>query len=202
MENEGSLTNQQIRKNRPSRIFGQYVIKHGFQFKFSLIIFAILALSTLVMWLEGYLSISRMVDSKLILDDNIIQQLRLLNGIIGKTGIILIAFVFGAALFLSHFIAGPIYRFEKTFEEIRNGNLNLHVRLRKRDEFQDAADLFNQALISLRQKIRKERDGVDALINKGEILAQELRGAGQTDAAGELEKIINEFRNVPREITL
>jgi len=195
MFQEGSVVSEPIRQNRVSRFFGQYIIKHRFQFKISSIIFVILATSTLVMWFEGHATLNRMVDAGFFPSDDVIQHLRLMNAMIGKTGILILAIAFGFSLFLSHFIAGPIYRFEKTFEEMRSGNLGVIVRLRKRDEFQEAADLLNQALASLRGKLQKERDAANIALVKAAQLSETLRAAGKTAEAAQLDQLMAEFKN-------
>jgi methyl-accepting chemotaxis protein len=46
----------------------------------------------------------------------------------------------------SHRIAGPMYRFEKTFRDIRNGERVTHVHLRRHDEFKEVAHEFSRTL--------------------------------------------------------
>ena len=47
------------------------------------------------------------------------------------------------SIFLSHKIAGPIYRLETDIEELSKGNLRKRVRLRKGDELKTIADQIN-----------------------------------------------------------
>jgi len=58
--------------------------------------------------------------------------------------LLFIAFVF--TIFATHRIAGPIYRIEKTLNQICCGNVKARVRLRKRDEFQSLASSINRLL--------------------------------------------------------
>lgn len=53
-------------------------------------------------------------------------------------------------LFISHRIAGPLYRLEKDINEVKNGNLDIEIRVRKDDEFQDLAKSLNQMIKSIR----------------------------------------------------
>ncbi len=46
----------------------------------------------------------------------------------------------------SHRIAGPLYRFERTFQEVRGGRRIDSVTLRKHDEFKEVAAEFNRLL--------------------------------------------------------
>ena len=126
-----------------------------------------------------------------------IDTLRLLNRVTGQMSVFALALVFGLSLLFSHFIAGPIYRFEKTLEAIRDGDLTIVVRLRARDEFKEMAELFNQALASLRLRLQTERDVVDAAAEKAGKLAESLRQAGHAAEAGELERLISPVRELP-----
>ncbi len=51
--------------------------------------------------------------------------------------------VFVGTILLSHRIAGPMYRFEKTIETLTTGDFSIRIRLRKRDEFHEFAELIN-----------------------------------------------------------
>ena len=63
--------------------------------------------------------------------------------------------VFG--LFISHKMAGPIYRIKKTLLEASKGNVNikeLEFRLRKRDELQDLVDALNKFLDKIYDRMK------------------------------------------------
>jgi nitrogen fixation/metabolism regulation signal transduction histidine kinase len=65
------------------------------------------------------------------------------------------AVTFIITLFVSHRIAGPVYRLEKDIAEVTKGNLNVTFRVRKNDEFQSLAEALNQMVKSLRDKKSK-----------------------------------------------
>lgn len=73
-------------------------------------------------------------------------------------------------LFFSHRIAGPIYRFEHTLHEILNGNLNVEIKLRSKDEFQETAEQFNLMTRALRDRIRR----IDQLSDYAEKQVKEM----------------------------
>jgi methyl-accepting chemotaxis protein len=56
-------------------------------------------------------------------------------------------------IFISHKIAGPFYRFEKTFEEIGKGNLSLRIGLREKDQFSIIAQQINEMNEQLNDRI-------------------------------------------------
>ncbi|NWF76752.1 MAG: methyl-accepting chemotaxis protein [Nitrospirae bacterium] len=61
------------------------------------------------------------------------------------------------SMFLTHRFAGPIYRFEKSVEEMIKGNFNFEVRLRKKDEGKELAYLMNQLLSIMSSRIKELR---------------------------------------------
>ena len=68
-------------------------------------------------------------------------------------------------IFASHRVAGPIYRLEKTLEELINGNFSIRMRLRKGDEFKELEGVMN--------RLAEYLEGVK---KRDEALHQELLG--------------------------
>jgi methyl-accepting chemotaxis protein len=183
-----------------SRLFGQYIIKFRFQFRFSLILLGIMSAAMFVLWMESTAALKRLIESGGISNPDVVIQIELLIEIIGKSAFMLAAIGFGVILFLSHFLAGPLYRFEKVFDEIRDGNLTVVARLRKHDEMQDVADRLNQALAGLRNKFKKDRDAAEAEWAIVEAISKELRAAGDAARADKLDKVLLDRRARPSQI--
>jgi len=103
-----------------------------------------------------------------------------------------ISFIVSLALgfFLTHRLAGPLYRFEQTIKAILSGDLSVRIRLREKDEFQDLALLLNQAIIEIDQRLRAiEAKGYQLEERLDEVLA-ELRDRPQSQViAEELDRI-------------
>ena len=199
---EDMISSDAISPKKVSRFFGQYIVKNRFQFKFSVMIFIFLAVACFTLWFQGHWAVGRMLKVGLVQGEDAILQLHLLNDLVAKTSILALAITFILSLIFSHYIAGPIYRFEKTLEEMRNGNLSVHIRLRKRDEFKETAELFNQTLASLRVKVQKERDGVEASVQKIKAFADKLKKSGKTQEANELEQLVFDVKNNPPQLKI
>ncbi len=60
----------------------------------------------------------------------------------------------GVTLFVSHKIAGPLFRFKQTLKELSSGNFSHQVRLRKDDQLQTFATEFNDMITVIRDKVR------------------------------------------------
>ena len=70
---------------------------------------------------------------------------------------VLILFVLLSAhsVFVSHRIAGPLYRFRKVMKTVASGDLSVRFTLRKKDYLEKEADLFADMIAALRDKGRK-----------------------------------------------
>lgn len=59
------------------------------------------------------------------------------------------------SIFLSHKVAGPLYRIEKFLKGVANGDLSAKLRLRKGDELQDLAEAINDMTDDLKYRVKK-----------------------------------------------
>ncbi|MBI4397529.1 MAG: methyl-accepting chemotaxis protein [Candidatus Omnitrophica bacterium] len=91
--------------------------------------------------------------------------------------IILILLIAWASIYLTHKIAGPLYRFQQSCRHLSSGDLTLRIHLRKFDEAKEIADSFNQMADQLDQSVgrlkRMTQDEQDIRTLK-EKLDQEL----------------------------
>ncbi|OQA42584.1 MAG: hypothetical protein BWY49_00020 [Candidatus Omnitrophica bacterium ADurb.Bin314] len=81
------------------------------------------------------------------------RQQEVLQGILNETNrailwklLLLLAFTAWGSIFISHKIAGPLYRFSKVFNEVEAGNYRSRIFLRKGDEGHPVARELNEAL--------------------------------------------------------
>ncbi|MEW6116912.1 MAG: methyl-accepting chemotaxis protein [Nitrospirota bacterium] len=87
------------------------------------------------------------------------------------------------SVFLTHRFAGPIYRFERSLDEMIRGNLNFEIRLRKHDSGKELASLMNRFIAILASHIAHMRQTSDAL--RDTLTALAASPAGGTES-GEL----------------
>ncbi len=69
--------------------------------------------------------------------------------------IILSALIFIFAIYVSHRIAGPIYRMKFIIRDIGEGKLDTRIYLRKNDELHDLADEINKMQDNLKAILKK-----------------------------------------------
>ncbi len=91
------------------------------------------------------------------------------------------------SLFLSHRIAGPVFRLEKTLEEMAKGNLSLRITLRRKDELKELATSMNGLMSSLSERIRDVRGRADTV--EAEVLKIAERVKNETAGSGEIGEI-------------
>ncbi len=108
------------------------------------------------------------------------------------------------SLYVSHRIAGPLYRFRKTFEEVAGGNLSIKLRIRKHDYLRRDESSINEMIASLRTRVgnvRKHQKDVSARVTtlKSSMTSLELPEAASCleeleKSARELESRLMEFQ--------
>jgi methyl-accepting chemotaxis protein len=86
------------------------------------------------------------------------QQFLVLTRSIGPALVVLIPAAAVFSIYLTHRLAGPLFRIEQTARELIRGNLALRIRLRKGDELHELAGLLNEALDTLEQAFRGIRE--------------------------------------------
>ena len=86
------------------------------------------------------------------------------------------------SIYLSHRIAGPLYRFQITLEEIAGGNMTTRIHLRTTDEAQFLATQFNSTTLYLDQLFskvkniaRENADNPDRLVKRLDEELQKIR---------------------------
>lgn len=153
----------------------QYFIKKGFQFhfiiKFCLLLLAGIILSaTLLFFFNQDTLTSSFHNSRLEIKST---AMSILPAIL-YTNLITLLIASGATiavtLFVSHRIAGPMFRIEKGLAEAAGGDLTHRISFRQKDQMQVLAESFNTMTASLADKI----SGIDAEVEGLEKLAGEL----------------------------
>lgn len=93
--------------------------------------------------------------------DTLHKALRSVNRSLAPKVIILVAVIFIAGIIISHRLAGPMYRFEKSAGAIRDGDLSVNFNIRKTDEMKGAAFTLEEMVESLRKDIQQMKQLAD-----------------------------------------
>ncbi len=150
-----------------------YLINKDFQLRYvGKIIFGIMIMAFVVAMTVYYTTWARIMDAFYELADVARQYAPLFISTNFSLIILLVVFMAVAAVlavFISHKIAGPMFRFERSLEAIAKGDLHFQVNLRKSDEFKYLAEKINDMILQLRTKVQSERA---AILEISELLTQ------------------------------
>jgi methyl-accepting chemotaxis protein len=116
--------------------------------------------------------------------------------------VVIFVFLIGVlSIFVSHKIAGPVYRLERSAKILASGDLTHSVKLRHGDELRDLEEAFNSMSDSLRRMVTKDREVIGRLVTAGNRLNETMKKKklDPTEVEGvahELYAIIEELRLV------
>ena len=140
-----------------------YLIKKGLQFRYIGIVFALAFLASIVTGYTVFATGWTLLGEKLASvypQGRLIEVLRAANMALIRNLLFVSPLIFLFPLFFSHRIAGPIYKIEKSIDEIARGNLALKIKLRKGDEFQDLADIMNVMTENVNATVASSKEAV------------------------------------------
>ncbi|HBR16885.1 MAG: hypothetical protein A3G39_07270 [Deltaproteobacteria bacterium RIFCSPLOWO2_12_FULL_43_16] len=165
--------------NRPPFRRRNYFIKKKFQIDFSIkfliiiVIEAVLAIGLFLYLSKGTLTTGYLgAELKIASTYDFFLPMLLFSNlvIVGVTGIIGIIVL----IFLSHKIAGPLYRFENVLGEIGKGDLTHRFKLREKDQFTELQNSINILTGILDKKVgnlKSEVSEISQLVSKTEAVA-------------------------------
>ncbi|WP_432823387.1 hypothetical protein [Trichloromonas sp.] len=90
----------------------------------------------------------------------------------------------GFSIFVSHKVAGPVYRLKKGLKEIAGGNLGVQIHLRQWDDLKDLADCTNQLAKELRTFVAALHDNQGLLLDYLHELEAEVEKKAFTPEEG------------------
>ncbi|MFA5859159.1 MAG: HAMP domain-containing protein [Elusimicrobiota bacterium] len=156
----------------------QVVVKHGFQFRYVLFVFlAVLFAGLLISW-DVYYTMGRVMFSQ-VNHPEIYSMISKVNTQIISKLVLYLLLVIIVSIFVSHKIAGPLYRIEKSSEILGLGDLTHRVKLREGDELKDVAEKLNHMVEQLQTKVGENKNVVAECLEQLqhiEVLAQKCGG--------------------------
>ncbi|MBF0498924.1 MAG: methyl-accepting chemotaxis protein [Candidatus Riflebacteria bacterium] len=179
-----------------------FLIKTGLQLRYmGIIVSTMLLVAFGVGWIIYYTSWSRISDTPDLTIDKLATIFDDVNGLLLKWTVFFAFLIAGLSVFVSHKIAGPVYRFERSARIIASGDLTHRVKLRHGDELFDLQEAFNSMSESLRGMICKNREAISRLIASGTHLSETIKKkkcdpVELENVAQELYAVIEEMRQV------
>jgi methyl-accepting chemotaxis protein len=114
-------------------------------------------------------------------------------------GLVYAVFIFLFSIYLSHKIAGPLYRLENDVKTLaQDGDLTRMFRLRKRDEMQGMAEALNTLVTRFREKLVESTRIREHELENLRKVAQELAEGSKEkeEKLRQLEEIAERLRKV------
>lgn len=96
--------------------------------------------------------------------------LKAVNRSLLPKALLLAVLIFIAGIFVSHKIAGPLYRIERSAAAIRGGDLTVNFHVRKDDEMRSTAHILDDMVDKLQADINKIKAASTALEEKVDAL--------------------------------
>ena len=95
-----------------------------------------------------------------------------------------------STIFISHRIAGPLYRFKKVLSSLGEGDFSLACKIRLKDSLQDVAVVFNDMITSVRKKLNLIDKDLKNL--KGKLEVGDLKEIKKS--VSEVDKALHNFK--------
>lgn len=189
---------------RPKFRRTRYFISAKYQLKYIgiilLFMFLAVGMSTLTVYFTG-MSIFAEKLSNVYPQARVVPLLNMINYRTLMHMLLLIPVVAFIGTYLSHKIAGPVYRLERYLTDMAAGKLTSHITLRKGDEFTGVADKINDLTDSLRVTLSSQRTSLDKIMSELEAVKKMADSrASIQDIDANIDKINNEIRALEREL--
>jgi methyl-accepting chemotaxis protein len=156
-----------------------YIINKEFQLKYLFTIISMIAISVLsvsfitfyVIWDNVIKEFFFIPEAAKKLTDIFIRT----SEIAGGFTLLILAIFAVAGIFLSHRVAGPLYRVERVAEELSKGNLDVNVRFRKSDELHSLADSMNKMIGGIKGMVVEDKKIIGNLSSVSEKLSIDVK---------------------------
>ena len=152
-----------------------YFIKKEFQAKFILKFCALVMLTATISAVLIYLFLSHSVttvfeNSKIIIKTSteFIMPGLILSSLVSVVLVSLATII--VVLFMSHRIAGPLYKLENSLEKMGEGDLSFDISFRKNDEAKVLSEVFNKT----RQRLNSMISGIKKSLKEGRDVSEKL----------------------------
>ncbi len=178
-----------------------YLISMKFQLKYVglilLFMFVVALLSGYTVYYTGWMLMGEKL-SNVYPQGRLVAMMRTINTTLMTRMLLVTPFVILIAVFLSHKIAGPIYRIEKFLKGVSSGDLRARLRLRKYDELQDLAEAINDMTDDLKTRLHK----IKGLVNMADLELERLRAvlAKQTPDINNVKSEVEALGNSIKEL--
>ena len=108
--------------------------------------------------------------------------------------LIFLAMSFLVSIFMSHRIAGPLYKLSLFFERAKAGDIKTELFFREKDHFQEIAGQYNDMIRGLRERFDRDSGSVSQAIAD----VEKVLSTTSSDARPAVEKALSSLRSLQR----
>lgn len=158
---------------------GTFLINKRFQLRFSFYVCSWLILlsfvypliiSNLLNYFISYLAADPLGPGLAMLEKTRAESFQLLLLMQG----VLIGFAFLISIFMSHRIAGPLYKLRNYFIDAKNGNLDKILVFRKNDYFSEMVPAYNEMMAEIQNQLNSQQQVISTATTHLERLQTKL----------------------------
>ena len=171
-----------------------YFIEKKFQAKYAMLTVLMLLTYTFLFLVVIFLPyiLTLYFDYPIIEKADAARVLLLLHGTIWPWIGVIILFFGIASIFISHKVAGPLFRLKKSLTQVTQGDLSVVIKLRKWDDLKDLAEHTNLLIEELRTFVKTLKSDYDLLSDYIQELEQKIEAKALTEESGR--EIINKVQ--------
>ncbi len=161
------------------------LIKRKLQFRYMILIFLSVLIAFLMVGLDIIWTISKVVSEHPMMQPLIDDMFSMAPLFLIKMLMYMIIVLIVSAV-VSHRIAGPIYKFEKSASIIASGDLTHRVVLRKGDQMADLQNGFNNMAQSIQSAVKNDKDVAEAMQQEMHVLISKTNSIELQEKLGQL----------------
>lgn len=178
-----------------------FLVKTGLQLRYmGIIVSTMLMVAFGVGWVIYKTSWTRIIETPDLTLDKLGEIFDVVNQLLIRWVIIFLFVIAIMSIFVSHKIAGPVYRLERSARIIASGDLTHRVKLRHGDELRDLEKAFNSMSDSLKKMVETDREVISRLVGAGNHLSETM-SKKKLDPA-EIELVSKELYQIIEELRL
>ncbi|MBI5744668.1 MAG: hypothetical protein HY952_08975 [Elusimicrobia bacterium] len=170
-------------QNKPVQQFQRktILIKKHLQYRYMALIFASVLLAFIVVGLDILWTVSKVVNEHPMMQP-LLEEMSAMMPLFGIKIVMYLVMVLIVSAVVSHRMAGPIFKFEKSCATVAEGDLTHRVYLRKGDQLTELQDQFNNLT-----------GAVNEVVKEYEAFRAEAAGHGLQQKAEELKNKVSEI---------
>ncbi|HBE88063.1 MAG TPA: hypothetical protein DDW67_02860 [Elusimicrobia bacterium] len=162
--------NAQAPAGKPAFQRKTILIKKGLQYRYMALITMSVLVAFLIVGLDLIWTISKMVNERPMMQP-MLEEMASMGPLFLIKMVMYMIIVLIMSAVVSHRMAGPIFKFEKSCATLAEGDLTYRVWLRKGDHLEDLQEQFNNMAAALQQSVKESKNSVAGVKSRLEAVA-------------------------------